>query len=279
LVSSADLPSQAQLEAARDAGATHGDLLNDGTLPETEWMGNIKLAIDNVEGEWTLYGAAVTGATTNPVLGTSGQILYGVYRRMHGTVDFYINAKVGSAGFSAGSGIWSFSLPTSGPSTAIEGNGAGTYVIGTATVTDASDSFGGGQNANRMGVVIKNASANTCTVMFDAVPLYRSGTVTVASGAQSNTVTHNLGFTPTRCYVTPTSDWASSGMTRFWVSTKGSTTFTVNANAGGANLSGNQTFDWRAEYDNGISFISNTYPIPWASGDVIRISGRYDTGI
>ncbi len=67
-----------------------------------------------------------------------------------------------------------------------------------------------------------------------------SGSATVTSGQTSVNVTHNLYVTPTRIEITPTTDTLGQ---RFWVSAKGTTTFTITANtAPGSNV----LFDWRA---------------------------------
>jgi hypothetical protein len=72
-----------------------------------------------------------------------------------------------------------------------------------------------------------------------------SGTATVASGATTTVVTHGLGVTPTAAHVnvTPTNNMGNA--TKFWISTVGATTFTINVNSDpGATTA---TFAWKVE--------------------------------
>ena len=67
-----------------------------------------------------------------------------------------------------------------------------------------------------------------------------TGTATIASGTTSIAVTHDMPEAPTRVYLTPTTD---TGGKRYWVSTKGATTFTITIDSSyGSNI----LFDWRA---------------------------------
>jgi len=68
-----------------------------------------------------------------------------------------------------------------------------------------------------------------------------SGTATITSGNTSVDVTHELADTPTRVYLTPTTDTAGK---RYWVSAKGSTTFTITIDS---SHTADISFDWKAE--------------------------------
>ncbi|MHA1286991.1 MAG: right-handed parallel beta-helix repeat-containing protein [Candidatus Thorarchaeota archaeon] len=68
-----------------------------------------------------------------------------------------------------------------------------------------------------------------------------SGTATITSGNTSVDVTHGLADTPTRVQLTPTTDTAGK---RYWVSAKGSTTFTITIDS---SHTADISFDWRAE--------------------------------
>lgn len=70
------------------------------------------------QGQWINYTPTLTASTTNPTLGPDAQQL-GRYMQIGKTVSFNMDILVGSSGFSAGSGLYIFSLPvpmlTTGP--------------------------------------------------------------------------------------------------------------------------------------------------------------------
>ena len=66
------------------------------------------------------------------------------------------------------------------------------------------------------------------------------GTATITAGNTTVTVTHGLGSTPAYVTATPGADPGS----RFWVSSKGATTFVINLSSAAG---GSVAFDWRAE--------------------------------
>ena len=68
-----------------------------------------------------------------------------------------------------------------------------------------------------------------------------SGTATITAGNTSVDVTHGLAGTPTRVYLTPTTDTAGK---RYWVSAKGSTTFTITIDS---SHTADISFDWLAQ--------------------------------
>jgi len=68
-----------------------------------------------------------------------------------------------------------------------------------------------------------------------------SGTATITAGNTSVDVSHGLASTPTRVYLTPTTDTAGK---RYWVSAKGSSTFTITIDS---SHTADISFDWRAE--------------------------------
>lgn len=67
-----------------------------------------------------------------------------------------------------------------------------------------------------------------------------SGTATITAGQTSVNVTHNLAGAPTRVQLTPTTDTAGK---RYWVSAKGSSTFTISIDSAYAS---DISFDWNA---------------------------------
>lgn len=110
------LPSEADLLAAIatfGAGANHGDMLGDSTLPETKYFGRIKSAIADIDHlTWNTYTPVLTGSTTNPTLGTAG-INYGKYTQIGNLVLAYFNVAFDATGtgVNGGSGLYSVSLP------------------------------------------------------------------------------------------------------------------------------------------------------------------------
>jgi hypothetical protein len=68
------------------------------------------------------------------------------------------------------------------------------------------------------------------------------GTASIAAGASTVVVTHNIAAAPDRIYLTPTS---STQGRYFWTSTKTSTQFTINLDANA--VTNPITFDWLAE--------------------------------
>lgn len=67
-----------------------------------------------------------------------------------------------------------------------------------------------------------------------------SGTATITAGQTSVNVSHGLAAAPTRVHLTPTTD---TGGKRFWVSAKGSSTFTITIDS---THTADISFDWRA---------------------------------
>lgn len=95
--------------------------------------------------------------------------------------------------------------------------------------------------------ITQDNAASTITVATTAA---KSGSATITAGGTSVAVTHGLGTTPTRVFLTPTTDWglaADPFLRRWWVSAKGATTFTITiSTAHGSDIS----FDWRAQAEN-----------------------------
>ncbi|MFF5261372.1 hypothetical protein ACFY4C_20710 [Actinomadura viridis] len=80
---------------------------------------------------WTSYTPTLTGATTNPALGT-GSAREGAYMRFGSMVTVRGNIKAGTSGASAGSGVYMVSLPVTAKALS-----TGEY-IGSAETFDAS---------------------------------------------------------------------------------------------------------------------------------------------
>ncbi len=71
---------------------------------------------------------------------------------------------------------------------------------------------------------IGGSGANFGKVIRRSQYTYTYGTATITAGQTSKDVTHGLATTPTRVYLSPTTD---TGGKRYWTSAKGSTTFTI----------------------------------------------------
>lgn len=68
-----------------------------------------------------------------------------------------------------------------------------------------------------------------------------TGTATVTAGNTTVDVTHGLGATPARVFLSPTTDTLGA---RWWVSAKTATTFTISLHT---NQASDVSFDWRAQ--------------------------------
>ena len=73
-----------------------------------------------------------------------------------------------------------------------------------------------------------------------------SGTATITAAATTVVVTHGLAATPTRVFVSPT---LLSSSNKWWVTTIGATTFTINVDV--VPGAGTAIFDWRAQVGEG----------------------------
>lgn len=141
----------------------------------------------------------------------------------------------------------------------------------------------------RIDLLNRTGGANTILASYfctSAVGLRaKTGTATVASGNQSVSVTHGLGTTPTGVWLTATSSPFTSAMGKVpWVTSIGSTTFTLNAakdNSGSAaNLDAGQDFRWVAWKLEDRTYINNRFSVylpSLAAGSYI-FGVRYTTG-
>jgi len=94
---------------------------------------------------------------------------------------------------------------------------------------------------NNTGGAIINEGTNTNIQHNQGYTTENSGTATITAGNTSIDVTHGLAGTPTRVYLTPTTDTAGR---RYWVSAKGSSTFTITIDS---SHTADISFDWKAE--------------------------------
>lgn len=114
------------------------------------------------------------------------------------------------------------------------------YIHGTLTGSRIS-----GNNFSEATVAIATIEADTKVQNNIGYITENSGIATITAGQTLVDVTHGLAATPTRVQLTPTTDTAGK---RYWVSTKGATTFTITIDsAHTANIS----FDWRAVVGEG----------------------------
>lgn len=104
-----------------------------GTVGTAADFNNHRDALNTAGGAWTAYTPTWTASTTNPTIGSS--TVSGRYRLVGHTIDVRISITIG-AGFSAGSGSYSFRLPSGIAATVVNTS----EVMGMATVFDTSAS-------------------------------------------------------------------------------------------------------------------------------------------
>lgn len=117
-------------------------------------------------------------------------------------------------------------------------NGTGNLMLGMDIYLDDADKhvilIGDGSNNLRLLGIAPKIAAN-------------SGSGEVIATATTVDVSHGLATTPTRVLVTPTAAWGSAA--KLYISTKGTSTFTVAVDvAPGTTF----TFDWRASIGEGV---------------------------
>ena len=102
-------------------------------------------------------------------------------------------------------------------------------------------------DASKHVILIGDGSNNLRLLGLAPLVSANSGSGEVVSTAIQATVSHGLGTTPMRVQITPTAAWGSAA--KFYVSTKGTSSFTVDVDAApGTSL----TFDWRASIGEGV---------------------------
>lgn len=74
------------------------------------FVGPQTVSTGSVITDWQSYTPTVTGAASNPVLG-SGAIQNGFYRRVGGNLEVIMQIQAGTSGNTAGSGVYFFGLP------------------------------------------------------------------------------------------------------------------------------------------------------------------------
>jgi hypothetical protein len=218
---------------------------------------------------WQRYTPILdTTSGESPSVGANGA-LRGYYRDDGATVEVLITTVLGSD-FRNANGFWRWSLPVK-PDLDLEQTSGVPMVVGTVMVNDISDSTGFGTHAHRTGTVAIT-SGTKVVAAFDAFPAQQNGAVTVRANATTTLVNHQLGQVPTRVIVSATNAAGATGQP--WVSNRTATSFTLNTRANTAV----QTFDWVTMF-NAVSYLTPTYPYPWAQGDRIRMFLTYPKAI
>jgi hypothetical protein len=220
---------------------------------------------------WQAYDPVLdTTSGATPSVGTKGTVR-GYYRDDGATVDVLISTVLGSD-FQAGvNGFWRWSLPVKAD-VDLEVTSGVPMVVGTVMVNDISDATGFGTHAHRTGTVAITGAGSKVVVAFDAFPAQQNGTVNVKANATATVVNHFLGQVPTRVLVSATNAAGAAGQP--WVSNRNATSFTLNTRPSTAV----QTYDWFAMF-NAVSYLTSTYPYPWAAGDRIRLFFSYPKAI
>lgn len=116
-------------------------------------------------------------------------------------------------------------------------NGTGNLILGADIYLD---------DTNKHALLIGDSSGNLQLIGVASNTMVASGSDSVAATATQATISHGLATTPTRVFITPTATLGSAS--EIYVSTKGTSSFTVDVDAApGSEV----TFDWRAAIGEG----------------------------
>lgn len=124
----------------------------------------------------------------------------------------------------------------------IDVTGYGLQFISEGTASFEITYVGGSINATEGAIQDNGVDLSSCIIRYNRnYVTENSGTATITAGDTSVNVSHGLASTPTRVYLTPTTDTAGK---RYWVSNKGSSTFTITIDS---SHTADISFDWKAE--------------------------------